>query len=87
MGVEGVVRNGDLCIDCGECVEVCFAQACELVGSEMTVSEVMAEIEKDIPFSTNPEGALLFLVESLCFSPIFYLHSCGLVKIKRFILY
>ena len=60
MGVEGVVRNGDLCIDCGECVEVCFAQACELVGNEMTVSEVMAEIEKDIPFFDESGGGVTF---------------------------
>jgi pyruvate formate lyase activating enzyme len=60
MDVEGVVRNNDLCIDCGECVEVCYAQARELVGHEMTVSEVMAEIEKDIPFFDESGGGVTF---------------------------
>ena len=59
-GVEGAVRNSELCIDCGECVEVCYAQARELVGHEMTVSEVMAEIEKDIPFFDESGGGVTF---------------------------
>ena len=60
MDIDGVVRNGNLCIDCGECVEVCFSQARELVGNEMTVSEVMAEIEKDIPFFDESGGGVTF---------------------------
>ena len=60
MGVEGVIRDRDLCNDCGECVEVCYAQARELVGHEMTVSEAMAEIEKDIPFFDESGGGATF---------------------------
>jgi pyruvate formate lyase activating enzyme len=60
MGVEGVVTDGDLCNDCGDCVEVCYAQAREMVGYEMTVAEVMAEVEKDIPFYDESGGGVTF---------------------------
>ena len=48
----GAVRSpGDidrtLCNQCGKCVEACYSGALELVGKEMTIEQVLAEVEKD----------------------------------------
>jgi ferredoxin len=32
---------------CGDCVAACYANAREIIGREVTVAEVMVEIEKD----------------------------------------
>ena len=48
------------CDLCGKCVEVCSVDALEIIGSEMTVQEVMSEIEKDIPFFDESEGGVTF---------------------------
>mgnify|MGYP001111084384 CR=1 FL=1 len=50
MEGEIAVTDRTLCTVCGACVEACYAQAREIVGREMTVAQVMAEIERDIPF-------------------------------------
>lgn len=59
--------NGDLpatararCTLCGDCVAVCYAGAREIVGREMTVAQVMAEIERDVPFYDQSGGGVTF---------------------------
>jgi pyruvate formate lyase activating enzyme len=61
------------CIACGECVQVCFSQARELVGKEMTVEEVMAEIERDVPFYDQSGGGVTFSGGEPLFQPAFLL--------------
>jgi pyruvate formate lyase activating enzyme len=46
------------CTLCGECVDACAAGAREIIGQEMTVGEVMAEIEKDIVFYDQSGGGV-----------------------------
>lgn len=48
------------CTLCGACVEACYAEAREIVGQEMTVAQVMAEIEQDIPFYDESGGGVTF---------------------------
>ncbi|MFW6082685.1 MAG: glycyl-radical enzyme activating protein [Chloroflexota bacterium] len=48
------------CTVCGACVEVCYAGARELVGREMTCSELMNEIERDAPFYDQSGGGVTF---------------------------
>lgn len=48
------------CIQCGECVEVCYAEAREIAGKEMTVAEVMKEVEKDRVFYDESGGGVTF---------------------------
>lgn len=62
-----IIRQGDeyitdraRCDLCGKCVEVCNADARAIVGREMTVSEVMAEIEKDVVFFDQSGGGVTF---------------------------
>jgi pyruvate formate lyase activating enzyme len=48
------------CHRCGTCVEVCVSDARELVGREMTVAQVIDEIEKDIVFYDESGGGATF---------------------------
>ncbi len=46
------------CNDSGACAEACHHDALKLVGHEMTVAEVMAEVEKDRAFYRRSGGGL-----------------------------
>jgi pyruvate formate lyase activating enzyme len=52
-------RNED-CTYCGECVEACPTGARQMVGTEMTVAEVMEEILKDRIFYEDSAGGATF---------------------------
>jgi len=59
--VDGVpTTDGQKCTLCGGCVEACYAEAREIVGQEMTVAQVMAEVERDIPFYDESGGGVTF---------------------------
>ena len=49
----------DKCIGCGKCAEGCFAGAREIVGRDMTVEQVMAEVELDRPFYGSEGGVTI----------------------------
>jgi pyruvate formate lyase activating enzyme len=55
---QGVERK--LCTNCGKCAEVCPAEARELVGHQMSVKQVMAEIESDFVFYEQSGGGVTF---------------------------
>jgi pyruvate formate lyase activating enzyme len=46
------------CTVCGDCAEVCCHDALKLVGREMTVAEVLVEVEKDRPFYRRSGGGV-----------------------------
>lgn len=48
------------CTRCGACAEVCYAEALELVGREMTVTEVLEQIEGDVAFFEESAGGVTF---------------------------
>ncbi len=50
----------DKCTLCGECVDACAAGAREIIGQEMTVAQVMTEVEKDIVFYEQSNGGATF---------------------------
>ncbi len=54
----GPVTNWDRCERCGTCADACFADARERIGREMTVDQVMAEIERDIAFYDESGGGV-----------------------------
>ena len=55
-----VSTDGENCTLCGDCVEVCYAEAREIAGQEMTVAQVMTEIERDVPFYDESGGGVTF---------------------------
>lgn len=58
---RGLIRiNRDLCNVCGTCTKYCPTTAIRLVGKEMTVRDVMNEVEKDIPFYDASGGGVTF---------------------------
>jgi pyruvate formate lyase activating enzyme len=57
---NGIVTDRDLCIHCGTCADICFAEVREQVGREMTVADVMAEIERDVSFYDESGGGVTF---------------------------
>ncbi|KAF0196157.1 MAG: pyruvate formate lyase activating enzyme [Bacillota bacterium] len=50
--------DSNRCVVCGRCSKRCPAEALELVGREMTVVEVLAEIEKDRVFYDESGGGV-----------------------------
>jgi pyruvate formate lyase activating enzyme len=50
--------TGEKCERCGACVEACYADARELVGREMTVAELVPEIERDRAFYDESGGGV-----------------------------
>lgn len=48
------------CALCGACARVCPAEAVEMIGWQMTVSQVMAKIEKDLVFYDQSGGGVTF---------------------------
>jgi pyruvate formate lyase activating enzyme len=59
MPSDGKVRiDWDLCTNCGKCVPVCPPNALYLFGREMTVDEVLAEVEQDGTFYRESGGGI-----------------------------
>jgi len=52
--------NCHSCTKCGFCATVCVSGAKELVGTEMTVGNVIREIEKDLIFYEESGGGVTF---------------------------
>lgn len=50
----------ELCIGCGKCAESCYAEALVMTGREMSVEEVLEEIDKDKLFYSNSGGGVTF---------------------------
>jgi pyruvate formate lyase activating enzyme len=57
---EAVVTDSDRCTLCGACAETCYAQAREVIGREMTVPAVMAEVARDVAFYDESGGGVTF---------------------------
>jgi pyruvate formate lyase activating enzyme len=54
------VTETEVCRLCGECIDACLAGARQIIGEEITVSEVMAEVEKDVIFYDQSGGGATF---------------------------
>jgi pyruvate formate lyase activating enzyme len=60
LAEEGSSTDRARCVLCGACTEVCYTEARELVGQQMTVANVMAEIKRDIAFYDQSGGGATF---------------------------
>jgi len=54
------VTDTEKCVLCGRCVDVCLAGARQIIGREMAVSEIMAEVERDVIFYDQSGGGVTF---------------------------
>ena len=59
-GSSAVNTDLNLCIRCGDCTDACFAEAREVIGDEVTVAQVLAEIERDLSFYDESGGGVTF---------------------------
>jgi pyruvate formate lyase activating enzyme len=55
---NGPITDRTKCLRCGVCAVACYAEARECVGRELTVSQVMAEIERDLVFYDQSGGGV-----------------------------
>ncbi len=61
MGPDGAVAiDRDRCDLCGRCAEACLYDAMQIVGAEMSVDEVVREVEKDRVFFEQSGGGVTF---------------------------
>lgn len=57
---DQILLDRNKCTVCGECIDECYAEALELVGKRMSVSDVIEEIEADLPFYEQSNGGVTF---------------------------
>jgi len=55
-----VVTDREKCTQCQTCLATCYSGAREFSGKAMTVSEVMAQVEREIPFYDESGGGVTF---------------------------
>lgn len=52
------MRKPELCTKCGSCAEVCCTNAILLAGKEISVEELIKELEKDVIFYDSSKGGV-----------------------------
>ena len=57
---SSIITDRQKCTRCQTCVTTCYSGAREFPGHEMTVREVMADIEREIPFYDESDGGATF---------------------------
>lgn len=85
-GAGGIERDAALCTACGTCAEVCPALSHEAIGRRWTVEEVVAEIEKELPFFEGTRGGVTFSGGEPLAQPDFLealLDACGRQSLHR----
>ena len=85
-GPASVERDVAACTACGTCAETCPALAHESLGRRWTVAEVMAEVEKEIPFFADSRGGVTFSGGEPLAQPDFLeelLLACGRLGLHR----
>jgi pyruvate formate lyase activating enzyme len=55
---DHITTDDEKCILSGDCVEVCYAEARQIAGSEMTITQVMSEVERDVAFYDQSHGGV-----------------------------
>jgi pyruvate formate lyase activating enzyme len=53
-------RPDETCIRCGSCADACPVEARDLLGGEIAVNDLMAEIERDRPYFEESGGGVTF---------------------------
>jgi pyruvate formate lyase activating enzyme len=79
---DGPVTDWEACDQCGKCAPVCYAGAREMIGREINLEVLIAELERDIPFYDQSGGGVTFTGGEPMFQPRF-LQSALLACRKR----
>ncbi|MFW9830495.1 MAG: glycyl-radical enzyme activating protein [Candidatus Thorarchaeota archaeon] len=58
LTVDGMSINRQRCDSCGACIPVCPAKALELLGTERSIDDVVAEVLRDRPFYEESDGGV-----------------------------
>jgi pyruvate formate lyase activating enzyme len=53
-----IITDRHRCDHCGKCIKVCLNGARKMVGEEMTVGQILEEVEKDTLFYLNSGGGI-----------------------------
>jgi pyruvate formate lyase activating enzyme len=56
----GPVTAWEACDQCGKCAEACLAGAREMIGRQISIGQLMAEIGRDVPFYDQSQGGVTF---------------------------
>lgn len=56
--LNGPLTDREVCERCGECAGVCYSEARQVVGRQMSLPEVMAEIKQDLTFYEESGGGV-----------------------------
>jgi len=48
------------CNYCGDCIQECYSEALQIIGREMSVEELVTEVEKDVDFFRESGGGVTF---------------------------
>jgi pyruvate formate lyase activating enzyme len=86
LSPSGIVADGERCNRCGACATACPAGARELVGTKMTVAQVIECIGEDILFYDASGGGVTFSGGEPLMQPAFLLSllsACGDRAIHR----
>jgi pyruvate formate lyase activating enzyme len=61
ISINGIATTDrSKCDVCGACADTCYYGAREIPGREMSVVEVLAEVERDVPFYDQSGGGVTF---------------------------
>jgi pyruvate formate lyase activating enzyme len=55
---QGPITDQEKCKRCGTCAAACYAEARESIGREMTVAQVMEQVERDVAFYDESRGGV-----------------------------
>lgn len=82
---EQVKINREKCYGCGMCAEYCPSEALRIIGYEITVEELIKEIEKDLKLYDISSGGITFSGGEPLYQPEFLfkvLRECKKAKIN-----
>jgi pyruvate formate lyase activating enzyme len=83
---EGIIADLPKCDLCRACADHCPSEAVEFIGQNVTVAEVVRQIEKDVAFYDQSKGGVTFSGGEPLMQPEFLLEmldACGELDLHR----